>query len=69
MSFSTIDKNIFFICNNCEYFRLIKDENKEHIFCTKCGNEMNCNCRKCNLEFSDPFSIFCERCGEKIKEV
>jgi len=65
MNNPTLDNETFFVCNSCEYFRFITVENREHRFWLRCGNEMECKCYKCGLEFTDPYSKFCERCGEK----
>ncbi len=69
MNFTTLENNTFFICKSCDYFRSIIIEKKGYIFCAKCGNKMQCKCRKCGLEFKDPFAKFCERCGGIIKNL
>ena len=69
MEKSVLKNDIFYICNNCDYFRMLTTENKFHVYCTRCGNDMECKCYKCGLEYNNPFSKFCERCGEKIKEM
>ena len=65
MNNPTLDNDTFFVCNCCEYFRSITAKNSKHSYCASCGNEMDCKCRKCGLEFKDPYLKFCERCGEK----
>ena len=63
-----IENIILRICIRGNYY-IAKNKNITTEYCTRCGNEMECKCYKCGLEYSDPFALFCRRYGNKIKEI
>ncbi len=60
-----IQKQSYRICSQCNFFKP-KEISLKNEYCEKCGHELANACKKCHLEFNNPFAKHCKKCGEKI---